>query len=112
MSPSVVPRASVSLSIASLAATAFLISATSPGLANTNLAAAWNVPSLTYSKVCSRAFRFAARAENGEVGRPEGQLTVSIRHLIRMRDPKSIASNTNFDAWSVQTVTALCGSPR
>lgn len=88
-----------------------LISQASPGSANTNLAAAWNVPSLTTSKVCSRAFRFAARVENGDVGRPEGQLTGSIRRLIRMRDPKSMASNTNFDAWTIQAVTALCGTP-
>ncbi len=110
MSPSVLPK-SIVKSIISLAATALLVSAPSPGVANTNLAAAWNVPILTTSKVCSRAFRFAARVENGDVGRPEGQLTGSIRRLIRMRDPKSMASNTNFDAWTIQTVTALCGTP-
>jgi hypothetical protein len=94
----------------SLAAMVLALCQLLPASASVNLVAAWNVPSLTTSKICSRAFRYAAAAENGTIIASAEQLRVSIRQLIRMRDPRSAGSNTNFDAFTPRAVMTMCGT--
>src|SRR5204862_5692919 len=62
-----------------------------PAAALVNPVAAANVPAVVQSKPCSRAFRYAARVENDEVGADQ-QTPINIRRLMKAASSASFAS--------------------